>query len=483
MKVKLIALDLDHTTLKKADVLSGENRRAIEDAIAEGIEVVAASGRPFDALPKTVLEIPGLRYVITSNGAAVYEMTEMPVKSSETAAAAAGTGTAEYIEHTETDMDYERKIQSARCMHRTCLRKSSTAAILNLMKRYPPGADSGIAVETFIEGRPYAIRAYAEDPAKFGISETYVPYIRNTRTAVDDFPAFVEKHADELDGLDLQINDPVLLEDIRVRAANEVPDVYITASVSNRIEFSDRDAGKAAGIRFLCGYLGIDPAETAAFGDADNDIDMIRQAGIGIAVSNATRSCKEAADKITRAARKDGVAYGIYRYLEVTDRKKEKEERLAAAEFRISHEKFMREALREAEKALALQEVPIGCVIVKDGEIIARGYNRRNTDKNTLAHAEIQAIREASVLLGDWRLEGCTMYVTLEPCQMCSGALVQARMDRVVIGAMNPKAGCAGSVMNLMQVPQFNHKVEIVKGILEEECSRMLQDFFAELRG
>ena len=145
-------------------------------------------------------------------------------------------------------------------------------------------------------------------------------------------------------------------------------------------------------------------------------------------------------------------------------------------------EKYMKEAIRQAKKARALEEVPIGCVIVSDGKIIARGYNRRNTDKNTLSHAELNAIRKASKKLGDWRLEGCTMYVTLEPCQMCAGALVQSRIDEVVIGSMNPKAGCAGSVLNLLEVDGFNHKVKITRGVLEEECSAMLSDFFRELR-
>ena len=142
----------------------------------------------------------------------------------------------------------------------------------------------------------------------------------------------------------------------------------------------------------------------------------------------------------------------------------------------------MKEAIRQAKKARALNEVPIGCVIVCDGKIIARGYNRRNTDKNTLSHAELNAIRRASRKLGDWRLEGCTMYVTLEPCQMCAGALVQSRIDHVVIGSMNPKAGCAGSVLNLLEMDGFNHKVLVTRGVLEEECSQMLSDFFRELR-
>ena len=145
-------------------------------------------------------------------------------------------------------------------------------------------------------------------------------------------------------------------------------------------------------------------------------------------------------------------------------------------------EKYMKEAIKQAKKAYKIDEVPIGCVIVYEGKIIARGYNRRNTDKTTLAHAEISAIKKAARVLGDWRLEGCTIYVTLEPCQMCAGAIVQARADRVVIGCMNPKAGCAGSVINLLQMKQFNHQTELAKGICEEECSTILSEFFKKLR-
>ncbi len=145
-------------------------------------------------------------------------------------------------------------------------------------------------------------------------------------------------------------------------------------------------------------------------------------------------------------------------------------------------EKYMKAAIKEAKKAYALNETPIGCVIVYEDRIIARGYNRRNTDKLTLAHAEINAIKKASKKLGDWRLEGCTMYVTLEPCQMCAGAIVQARMDKVVIGCMNPKAGSAGSVINLLDIKAFNHQVETVSGVLEKECSELMKTFFRELR-
>lgn len=149
---------------------------------------------------------------------------------------------------------------------------------------------------------------------------------------------------------------------------------------------------------------------------------------------------------------------------------------------RKTDEKYMKEALKQAKKAYDLDETPIGCVIVHEGKIIARGYNRRNTDKSPLAHAEIAAIKKASKKLGDWRLEECTLYVTLEPCQMCAGAIIQARIPCVVVGCMNPKAGCAGSVLNLLDVQAFNHQAELRTGVLEEECSEMMKRFFRELR-
>lgn len=145
-------------------------------------------------------------------------------------------------------------------------------------------------------------------------------------------------------------------------------------------------------------------------------------------------------------------------------------------------QKYMKEAIKQAKKAAAIGDVPIGCVIVFEDKIIARAYNQRNKRKTTLAHAELLAIQKASRKLGDWRLEGCTMYITLEPCQMCAGAIVQARIPKVVIGAMNPKAGCAGSVLNILQTDGFNHQTEIESGILGEECSEMMSEFFRELR-
>ncbi len=148
----------------------------------------------------------------------------------------------------------------------------------------------------------------------------------------------------------------------------------------------------------------------------------------------------------------------------------------------LNDEKFMKAAIKQAQKAYDLGEVPIGAVVVYDGRIIGRGYNRRNTDKVALAHAEITAIKKAARVMGDWRLEGCTIYITLEPCPMCAGAIVQSRLDRCVFACMSDKAGCAGSLINLLDMKDLNHQVEITSGIMEEECRTLLQSFFKKLR-
>ena len=145
-------------------------------------------------------------------------------------------------------------------------------------------------------------------------------------------------------------------------------------------------------------------------------------------------------------------------------------------------EKFMKEALKEAKKAYEKDEVPVGAVIVKDGKIIARAYNLKETKLDTTCHAEILAIKKASKKLNSWRLEDCEMYVTLEPCSMCAGALIQSRIKKVYIGTMDYKTGACGSVLNLLEDYTFNHKVEYETGILKGECEKILQDFFKELR-
>lgn len=147
-------------------------------------------------------------------------------------------------------------------------------------------------------------------------------------------------------------------------------------------------------------------------------------------------------------------------------------------------EKYMREALIEAQKALECGEVPIGAIIVnnENNEIIGRGFNRRNSAKNPLCHAEIDAINEAAGIIGDWRIENCTLYVTIEPCPMCAGAIVQARIPRVVFGARNPKAGCAGSILNILDEERFNHQVEVTEGVLKDECAEYMRMFFKRFR-
>lgn len=145
-------------------------------------------------------------------------------------------------------------------------------------------------------------------------------------------------------------------------------------------------------------------------------------------------------------------------------------------------EYFMTLALQEAEKALEIGEVPIGAVVVYNNEVIASGYNLRETSQTTLSHAELIVINEANKKVGSWRLEDCTLYVTLEPCAMCAGAIVQSRIPRVVYGASDPKSGCAGTLMNLLEEKRFNHQVEVERGILEVESSSMLRAFFKQLR-
>ncbi|WP_149475828.1 tRNA adenosine(34) deaminase TadA [Oceanobacillus polygoni] len=148
----------------------------------------------------------------------------------------------------------------------------------------------------------------------------------------------------------------------------------------------------------------------------------------------------------------------------------------------MNDEKFMEAAIGEAQKALTLNEVPIGAVIVYNDEIIAKGYNLRESSQTTLSHAELVAIQEANEKIGSWRLEDCTLYVTLEPCPMCAGAIVQSRIKRVVYGATDPKAGCAGTLMNLLNEPRFNHQVELTSGVLQTECAALLTDFFRAIR-
>ncbi|HHT50813.1 MAG TPA: nucleoside deaminase [Eubacteriaceae bacterium] len=143
---------------------------------------------------------------------------------------------------------------------------------------------------------------------------------------------------------------------------------------------------------------------------------------------------------------------------------------------------FMKSAIKEGEKAYKAGEVPIGAIIVKEGKVIARAHNLKETKNNPTAHAEILAIQKAAKKLGTWRLEDCEIYVTIEPCVMCAGAILQSRIERLIFGAREPKFGGVASIVNILDNPKFNHRVEIIEGILEEECSRLIKDFFKDLR-
>lgn len=451
---RLIALDLDNTTLYDSRTISPGNKRALEDAMAEGCNVAVASGRVFFSLPESVMTMPGLRYAVTSNGAAVYKLPEKFT-------------------------DYADRMKRARRLRKCMLPPDRVDAVMDIMDDYP-SLQYPVSFETFIGGRAYGYSDYVRNPVRYGASPAYIDYVRKTRTMVDDIRAFIRAHREELDGIDMQvgparIGDTDLVDVLRKRLADEAGDIYITSSVPNRIETANINAGKASGLRYLMNILGISAKETAAFGDADNDIDMLVAAGTGIAVRNGSKKCREAADYVTKACRDDGVAYAIHKKLGFTDRT-------------ALMEKYMRAALAEARKAETADEVPVGCVIVRDGKngepgkIIARGYNRRNTDRNVLSHAETIAVGKACRRAGDWRLSNCTLYVTLEPCPMCAGAILQARIPRVVIGCMSPNTGFAGSAADIFRGGTFGHRTEVVRGVLEQDCSSLLSGYFEKLR-
>lgn len=267
--IRCIALDLDGTTLSDAKSVSEGNRKALEEAVARGICVVVASGRALETLPAAVTAIPGIEYAITSNGAAVY------------------------------------RLKDKQCIRRVMLQGEDVDQILEVTKGY------FCSYEAFLQGVPYGQKEYVEDPARFGATPYAVQYIQSTRQGVEDIHAFIREHREELDGLDLIVRDGQDRLSLQEKLAACGRSLYITSSVPNRIELTSPEAGKASGLCFLLERLGIRPEETAAFGDADNDIDMLKVSGCGIAVANATEGCKAAADCLTKSNQEDGVAYGI----------------------------------------------------------------------------------------------------------------------------------------------------------------------------
>ena len=274
-KVRLIALDLDGTTLDSSKQVSEKNRNAIINAVKNGVHVCIASGRAFDTLPSVVTEIPGIEYAITSNGAAVYE------------------------------------IKDKKCLRSYKLTAESVKTILELTKDMP------VTYEAFIEGRAYAGSEYIHNPVKFGATKEAIHYIQTTRTLIDDITGFIRQHVDELDSMDIIVKDADMKEKVCDAIYKETQDVYITSSVKQLVEISYKDAGKKSGVKFLADRLGVPKEEIAAFGDADNDKDMIEYAGYGIAVANASTSLKEKADYITLSNDEDGIAYAFANILDI----------------------------------------------------------------------------------------------------------------------------------------------------------------------
>lgn len=273
MKIRCIALDLDRTTLDHNGCLSIGNRQALEYAIQKGIHIIIASGRPVSSLPEEITSIKGIEYAITSNGAAVY------------------------------DLFHQKRLHSFAMV---------PSAVENVL-RLTDGL--GLAYEAFVDGIAYADAAYVADPVKHGASVHSISYIQHTRRPIQDMSVFIRDYIDRLDSLDLVVRSPEERSELWSMLQKEVPDIYITSSVPQLLELSHRDAGKRSGVRFLADFLNIPSNEIAAFGDGDNDAEMLSYVGCGIAVENATPACRAAADFVTRCHDDDGVAYGIYHIL------------------------------------------------------------------------------------------------------------------------------------------------------------------------
>ena len=277
MDIKCIALDLDRTTLNAQGKLSKANEEAIRKAVAKGIHVCIASGRAFDTLPQDVVSIPGIEYAITRNGAAVY------------------------------------RIQDKQCLRSYVLTEQSVKKILELTKDFP------VTYEGFIRGTAYAAKEYIEDPVKFGATEHAVAYVQSTRHLQDDIVSFLKQHDDELDSMDIVVKDEAQKQKVIEVLKAEVEDIYITSSISQLVEISYKDAGKRSGVKFITEYLGLNPKQVAAFGDADNDIDMLEYAGCGIAMENASNGLLAVADAVTLHHDRDGVAYALKNILKCID--------------------------------------------------------------------------------------------------------------------------------------------------------------------
>ncbi len=270
MKIKCIALDLDRTTLDGQGRLSDGNRAALLQAMANGIRVIVASGRAFATLPEDIVALPGIEYAVTGNGAAMYH------------------------------------VSSGKCLHRYLLEEEDVAAVMDATAEWGP-----VTYEAFIDGAAYAGKEYVEDPEAFGAAPQAVEYIRSTRRPVGDIYDFIMEHRKELDSMDIVVRGREDKETVWRIVEKRTKGVYITSSVPQLIEISHKDAGKHSGIKYFMERLGLRRDEVAAFGDADNDVDLLLFAGCAIAMENASPKCRAAADYITKHHAQDGVAYGL----------------------------------------------------------------------------------------------------------------------------------------------------------------------------
>lgn len=275
MDIRCIALDLDRTTLTRDGKLSPGNRAALEYAIGKGVEVVVASGRAFSTLPEEIRSFPGIRYAVTSNGAAVC------------------------------------RIPDGQILMRRCLPPDAAEKILSLSD------EPGVTYEAFVDGIAYADREYMADPGSFGASAEAIAYLLATRRCSEDIRAFLLDHAEELDSVDVICWETERMDRLRRRFEMHLPEVYITSSSPQRLEFSQQETGKHTGVAWVLRELNLSPAQLASFGDADNDAELLRMSGCGIAVANATPLCRFVADAVTSSHEEDGVAYGIYHILKL----------------------------------------------------------------------------------------------------------------------------------------------------------------------
>lgn len=278
MKVKCIALDLDRTTLNSQGGLSSRNKRAIQAAIDRAIHVVVASGRPAEALPAEITEIPGIRYAVVSNGASVWDLRK------------------------------KERIQEYK------LAPESVEQLLAVSAKAASDWGIEVAYEIPVNGAAYAQASYVQDPVRYGARAESIAYIQKTRRPVDDILAFIQEHIRELDCMNIVVGERK--KELWDKILEEVEDIYVTTSVKQLLEITHKDGGKASGMRFLLERLGIEAGQLLAFGDGDNDKELLKMAGLGIAVENAVPGCKEAADEITLSNDDDGVAVVLERLLD-----------------------------------------------------------------------------------------------------------------------------------------------------------------------